>query len=241
MAYCFLFEAKKKKKKQPSSTHRHHLTVEDNCCENPPGFSSCQLCFLKMQSWKHTHKQQLCFPQVDLEPPALVDSHPPRGVDPAAAQTRGHFLVGEKMTSPRLTHGLHHRSAPLPAASPAQLPLHAPHKPLPCITPQVKSSIKMGSVSFSGSCCLGRVGSGVQSYRGRLTLARALSVPPPMGGLIPSCKFSGGEEVAGPWAQDLLDWCTLGSLRLPLLPYFPSGWSCSFLGLGKGVEGHCWG
>lgn len=72
---------------------------------------------------------------------------------PLKAHT-GSYSVGGRVTSPWFTHSLYQHSAPS-FSYVCCAPLVHPPKPLPFITPQVKSHLDVGSAPFSGSCCLG--------------------------------------------------------------------------------------
>lgn len=133
--------------------------------------------------------------------------------------------------APRFTHCLCQHSAP----SSSSFVCHAPQKPLPFITPQAKSHIKMGSAPFSRSCCLG-AGLGVE-HRVERRLPLAYWVPTGYrhrGRCVPLCECWGGGRGQDPGhlGPRFAGSVPLGSFRCPLLPYFQSGWSFSFRGLG---------
>lgn len=120
--------------------------------------------------------------------------------------------------------------------------LHTLGTPLPFITPQVKSHLDLSSALFSGSCCLGLgLRGGIQSYK-------ALPTMPSQYHHLWEVFFHCLSSWHGRrWQDPRLTGHKnhkIGVLLEPFgssFPYFPPGGSCSFPGLGRGMDGENWG
>lgn len=120
------------------------------------------------------------------------------------------------------------------------LPLPSPQKPLPFITPQAKSLSRWALHPSPDPAALGRGWGWNTELERRPPLA--YWVPTGYGHrgkCVPLCECLG----AGRWQDPgclgprFAGFMLLGSFRRPLWPYFQSGWSVSFWGLGTGTEG----
>lgn len=143
-------------------------------------YSTANCSVLKMQSWKHAKKKKkkaaALFPSRRPGASGLGKQSSSAG-DPAPLQGHGCMFCGWESDYSLVHTQLISTLCPLfqlcLPCSPCVLPSTL-GKPLPFITPQVKSHLDVSSALFSGSCCLGLgLRGGIQSYKAMPTLALA--------------------------------------------------------------------